>query len=660
MHPMARATFRGSFAVSLLCLLALFAQAAEVKKVLVATATQGEVGATLYVPEAGAPKEGFPLLVAELPEELALYAAEQGYAVAEIHDLVQRLRAGYLPDEDLRTFYRGVVRAAKEEVPINEKAIGAIGGSGGGITTFRLGSLEKLAACVPMAAPHNAEEIFFLNGTARLSNGLAVLPIVTFVGGGLPPDIKERSQRTARDLALSTVSGKKKAGLKEFFRQFSPSEYVKASPCPSLIINSWGDVFMAFDHAWANFAALKAPRKLVMSEGAHGSERRPEELAFQFSKAFLWLDHYLKGAKNGVEKEPPIVLSLPGSRHPFRENEMEHFYLRTLPDEASQVRYFLHDGRIMNGTPPAGDEEDFLVENGMQESFLEDDAVQSLVRLLPNWLLPNSISGAGGGRDLAQMMPFVEGFLRQVTGLIRPVRIGTFYDGPELVEDLLLVGPAKAKLFVQPQESRFQLHLKLYDVASKGRAQLVSRVPFSAEKVEPGRVMELNLTLRSAFHRFPKGHRLRLTVTSTDFPSALPLFDDFAFTVHHGQEQPSLVLPRLTGDLAPPPPPTGVRVQTSGKERFLVWDKPKSQVAGFLVYGARAEIEPSVGTAGEKRVDETLLGRMKLVFAGGLAQIGYVPFPQTRFPLPPNADGGPLAVSALSLFGIESNLTTQP
>lgn len=449
MRSTTRIVLRRSFAVSLLFLLASLAQAAVVKKVSVPTATQGEVQATLYLPEAEAPKEGFPLLIGEMPEGLALFWADQGYVVAEIHDLVQRLRSGYLPDEDLRTFYAVVVAAAKEEVRVNEKAVGAIGGSGGGITTFRLGSLEKLSACVPIAAPHEAEKVVFLNDTVRFTNGLALLAIIASIGGGQPPDIRERSRRMVQDLGLSTVLGKKKAGLKKFFREFSPSEYVKTSGCPSLIINSWGDLFMAFDHARANFAALKAPKKLIVSEGAHGSEMRAEEIAFQFSKAFLWMDHYLRGAKNGVEKEPAIVLSLPGSHHPFRENEMEHFYLTALPGEASAVRYFLHEGRVMDGTPPAGDEEDFLVENGMQESFPKDDAVQVIVRLLPSL-----ISGAAGGGELAKTA-FVEGFLRQVTGLIRPVRIGTLYDGPELADELLIVGPAKVKLAVSLRAAAF-------------------------------------------------------------------------------------------------------------------------------------------------------------------------------------------------------------
>ena len=144
------------------------------------------------------------------------------------------------------------------------------------------------------------------------------------------------------------------------------------------------------------------------------------------------------------------------------------------------------------------------------------------------------------------------------------------YTSEPLTEPLEATGPVRAVLYVSSSAPDTDFAVKLVDVRPDGFAMNVAQGILRAryrngferpELMEPGSVYRIEVDLWSTSVCFMPGHRIRLEVTSSNFPQ----FDrnpntghDFGVdaelavarqTVHHGAERPSCVLlPVVPGD----------------------------------------------------------------------------------------------------------------
>lgn len=75
---------------------------------------------------------------------------------------------------------------------------------------------------------------------------------------------------------------------------------------PVLIGANWGDWNVKQEQSWDLFHALKRSPKKVLYMGGRWSGRRPPQGSYA-ALADDWLDHYLQGARNGVERQPSMV-----------------------------------------------------------------------------------------------------------------------------------------------------------------------------------------------------------------------------------------------------------------------------------------------------------------------------------------------------------------
>lgn len=138
------------------------------------------------------------------------------------------------------------------------------------------------------------------------------------------------------------------------------------------------------------------------------------------------------------------------------------------------------------------------------------------------------------------------------------------YTSPELSDPLAIAGDVGATLFVESTAPDTDVVVRLVDVEPDGYAVNVTegalRVRYrdSFEEpafMDPGTVYELSVELRDVAHTFAAGHRLRLDVTSSNFPkldrnpnAAIPVAeateDDMTTatnTLHHDADRPSRV-----------------------------------------------------------------------------------------------------------------------
>jgi len=139
------------------------------------------------------------------------------------------------------------------------------------------------------------------------------------------------------------------------------------------------------------------------------------------------------------------------------------------------------------------------------------------------------------------------------------------YSSELLKEDLMVVGPVKVILYAASSAVDTDFTGKLVDVHPNDMAQYLTcgivraRYRGSYENpslIEPGKIYKYEIDLWAAGNLFKKGHRIRVEISSSNFPTFLPntnTGNDIGSdterkvarqTIHHDLEYPShIILP---------------------------------------------------------------------------------------------------------------------
>ena len=144
------------------------------------------------------------------------------------------------------------------------------------------------------------------------------------------------------------------------------------------------------------------------------------------------------------------------------------------------------------------------------------------------------------------------------------------YTSEELSSSVSIAGDVTANLFIESTAPDTDFIVRLVDVEPDGYAMNVTegalRVRYrnsveETEFIEPGEVYKLSIDLRPVAHTFRPGHRIRLDVTSSNFPkldrnpnAAIPVatateadMQPATQTIHHSPQRRSRVTLPLTG-----------------------------------------------------------------------------------------------------------------
>jgi hypothetical protein len=142
------------------------------------------------------------------------------------------------------------------------------------------------------------------------------------------------------------------------------------------------------------------------------------------------------------------------------------------------------------------------------------------------------------------------------------------YSTPPLEQDVEVTGPVTVTLYAASSAPDTDFTGKLVDVEPSGYARNLTdgiiraryRTPRTpASLIEPGKVCEYTIDLWATSNLFRKGHRIRLEISSSNFPrfdrnmnTGAPIGSDMAFvsamqTVLHTPEHPSYVTLPVVG-----------------------------------------------------------------------------------------------------------------
>jgi putative CocE/NonD family hydrolase len=296
---------------------------------------------------------------------------------------------------------------------------------------------------------------------------------------------------------------------------------------PALNVGGWYDIFLQDTIESYKFMRERGSTqearqtKLLIGPWAHGVFTNPiGEMNFGFgsSAAFIdlqmdfmnfqlrWFDHWLKGIDTGLLNEAPINLFVMGTN--VWRDEQEWPLAR-----AVETRYFLHSNGRANS----------LHGNGYLSAYLPDIEEPSADHY--DYDAANPVITRGGA--LLMSPEYRPGpFDQRPTEGREDVLV---YTTGELKEDLEVTGPIKVHLWAISSAPDTDFVARLVDVHPDGYAQNLTdgiiRARYrnaarreSASLIEPGRAYEYEIDLWATSNVFRAGHRIRLDVTSSNFP----------------------------------------------------------------------------------------------------------------------------------------------
>jgi len=545
--------------------------------------------ADVYRPKA----EGkFPVLLQRTPYnkaggfEFGLKAAARGYVV-----IIQDVRGRYTSEGDWYTFkhesqdgYDTVEWAAS--LPYSDGKVGMFGGSYVGATQMltAIAHPPHLAGIFPVVTASNYHDGWTYQGGAfeqwfneSWTSGLAQdtlnrlvthhtnamegvwkLPLTEYPLFNLDGQGGRRDARRGLEgLAPYFLDWLAHPSYDDYWKALSIEDHHGDITVPVYNVGAWYDIFLG--GTLRNYLGIKAhggsdaarqgQRLLVVIGGHAGGGRRIGEVDFGQAAAELddddvmlgWYDHILKGIDNSVARQKPVKIFVMG-KNVWREED-EWPLAR-----AQSTRYYLHSAGKANGVTGDGTLGTPAPATESSDRFVYDPA--DPVPTIGGPLCCDAEHLAPGPRDQ------------------RPVEARAdvlVYTTPAFKQDFEVTGPVSLELYAGSSAVDTDFTAKLVDVWPNGFAQnltegiLRGRYRNSQEPPEflnPGEVYKLTIDLWATSNVFLAGHKLRLEVSSSNFPrfdrnlntgedaARSTRFVKATNTIYHDREHPSaLILP---------------------------------------------------------------------------------------------------------------------
>jgi len=279
-----------------------------------------------------------------------------------------------------------------------------------------------------------------------------------------------------------------------------------------LNISGWYDEAYGPDGATTNFNGLLAARKndpnprtaTIIGAWTHGELERSKagdldfgpSAAVDYDEIILrWMDHYLKGIDNGLEKEKPVRIFVMGSNS-WRDEDAWPLA------RANETSFYLASPKGLASARSLSTE--ICTHCNRFAEFVSDPA-----HPLRD---PYAEFGARDYRSLAGRNDVL------------------LFDSAPLASDMEVTGPIRAEVYVSADVPDFDLWVRILDVSPDGTASNlmspgldVLRASYRSGSVKPdllkpGTIYRLDLERLLTSNVFRKGHRIRIQVSGAFSP----------------------------------------------------------------------------------------------------------------------------------------------
>ncbi len=279
---------------------------------------------------------------------------------------------------------------------------------------------------------------------------------------------------------------------------------------PCLHVTGWfdlEDLLGAFHHyeSMVKNSPARDKQQLLVGPWSHINSRFPHssyagiefgaEAAVEMDQVHLrWFDYWLKGVDNGVLNDPPVRLFETGT-NVWRDRDRWPLGKR---QESLYLRFDGREGRLT--VEPAPTEDPI---RSYRYDPIDPAPTQIDVRKYPIEDIPLDQGPVEGRPDIV------------------------VYTSAELAEEFVVSGWPYLELYAASDCDDTDWHIKLTDVSPDGRSLKVTQGCLRASyrdslrhpsPLVPGKVHRFNVEIWPVHHAFLLGHRIRVTVTSSDFP----------------------------------------------------------------------------------------------------------------------------------------------
>ncbi len=463
--------------------------------------------------------------------------------------------------------------------PWSDGKIGMTGGSYLGIAQWKvaLRNNPHLKAIFPVVSGDDdyRDRFYSTGGAMKLGNRLLWTSENVRAEGFQPPDFKQFIWTFPLRLADVAISGERVGFIQNaldhpaydaFWKSISTREHLKDISVPVYSVGGWFDNFVQGDlDAFQVLRKKTGVNHILIGPWPHDMSKRfttvdfgPEAMVPLRHRQIEWFDQWLKDKDVPLTSEPPVRVFVMGVNRWRSEYQWPiagtHYakYFLTSGGHAASV---YGDGGL-DARPPG-------------RKAPTDHYVYDPTKPVPTL----------GGNVCCNPAIFPWGPMDQRAVETRPDVL--IYSTAILSEDVEVIGPISLTLFIESTAPDTDFAAKLVDVYPDGRAMnltdglLRTRYRESLEKpklLQPGKAVKITIDAGVTSNVFRKGHRIRLEVTSSNFPhfdrnpnTGAPIADEKKLlkatqTVYHDRQHASY----LTLPIAPAEPQGEPRGLTSG------------------------------------------------------------------------------------------------
>jgi uncharacterized protein len=526
-----------------------------------------ELAATLYLPAApaaGAPDAGpVPALLEYLPYrkddamlvrdyELYSYLTRHGYAGARVDIRGTGASGGELPDGE---YSEQEQRDAEDVIawlasqPWCSGAVGMWGISWGGFNAIQV-ALRRPPALRAIIAVEASDDLFhddvhYIDGLLHLDEYALMIDQLNALppAPDFPLDDRTLARRFDREPWLLTWLGQQRDG--PYWRRGSLRPDYGRLTVPAFLIGGWYDGYR--DSVPRMFAQMSAPVKMLIGPWNHAypHEAVPGPAIEWRDEAIRWWDHWLKGAENGIMSDPPVTVYVRDWHRPdlgLTEIPGRWRTEAAFPPERTvyQEWYCGPEHNLLPQAPP---------DSSVALRYVPSAGVEA-----GNWW--GELTADQRGADAFSLV----------------------FDTPPLAADLEILGFPVVEVSGWADADPLHWFARLGDVAPDGTVTLVTGagragrpdpmrdrgslpagvgagagVASGAAPASPDRPGALLLELHVTSWVFPRGHRIRLSVSNAMWPMIWPTPHPATATVRLGPAGTRLVLPVIPPEPRPEP-----------------------------------------------------------------------------------------------------------